>query len=211
MTEYEPLFEPDEAKDIIDFAMRDWVARKRAKKRVERLRLRERALKRRAAKKKHYAAIDAKVKPAPKPTPVEEQKDEYPCTFTTTVNKPSALVIDCKLSSEINLQANAWTFELENLDTIRDQVEELWEKVLAKLASEYQTQINGKDIVSFFLDDTASPNDGETQIKVITNERWEDWSAEMIMVQIRKKAQSGKLILLNKHTAITFQVARLLT
>ena len=127
------------------------------------------------------------------------------------MNKPSALVIDCKLSTEINLQANAWTFELENLDTIRDQVEELWEKVLAKLASEYQTQINGKDIVSFFLDDTASPNDGETQIKVITNERWEDWSAEMIMVQIRKKAQSGKLILLNKHTAITFQVARLLT
>ena len=209
MSEYEPLFEPDEARDIIDFAVRDWVARRRAKKRMERLRLRQRALKRRAAKKKHYAAIDAK--PKPKPKPVEEQKDEYPCSFTTTVHKPSALVIDCKLSSEIKLQANAWTFELENLDTIRDQVEELWEKVLAKLASDYQTHINGKDIVSFFLDDTASPNDGETQIKVITIERWQDWSAEMIMVQIRKKAQSGKLILLNQHTVITFQVARLLT
>ena len=205
MTEYEPLFEPDEAKDIIDFAMRDWVARKRAKKRVERLRLRDRALKRRAAKKKHYAAIDAKVKPAPKPTPVEEQKDEYPCTFTTTVSEAHALAIDCRLSSKIDFQVNIKTFELDNLQTVIAQVEELWEQVLEKLASEFQ-QIKDDSVVSFYLDDTAAPNHGETQISVNTKELWADWSAEMIMAQIRKRAQSGKLILLNQYTSITFQI-----
>ena len=205
MSEYEPLFEPEEAKDIRDFALRDWVARRRAKKRVERLRLRERALKRRAAKKTHYAAIDAKVKPTPKPKPAEEQNDEYPCTFTTTVREAHALAIDCRLSSKIDFQVNIKTFELDNLQTVITQVEEMWEQVLEKLASEYQ-QVKDDSIVSFYLDDTAAPNHGETQISINTKELWADWSAEMIMVQIRKRAQSGKLILLNQYTSTTFQI-----
>ena len=71
--------------------------------------------------------------------------------------------------------------------------------------SEFQ-QVKDDSVVSFYLDDTAAPNHGETQISVNTKELWADWNAEMIMAQIRKRAQSGKLILLNQYTSITFQI-----
>ena len=188
----------DAASSMIQDVFRAHQAKKRANKRL-------------AAHRKMFAKLrvkrEAKATAAVKEAqPNDEYKDEYPCTFTTVHDKPHALKVDCRLSSKIDFQVNAKTFELANLQTIITQVETLFQKVLDKLGAEYPQQVKDESYVNFYLDDTGDPNNGNTRISVNSKVQWEDWSAELIMAEVRKRAQSGKLLLLNQFTSITFQV-----
>lgn len=188
------------ASSFIQDAVRMFLAKALAKKQVRRIKARRKFIEKYQKKlvKADEAAAAAAVA-APK-------DDEYPCTFTTIYDKPHGLKVDCRLFSDIDYQMNLKTFELEDLQTIIKQVKKLFQDVLDTLEKTYPEQVKDQSFVNFYLDDTATPNNGETKINIISKIQWEDWTAELIMREIKKRAQSSKLVRLNQYTSIKFVI-----